>query len=96
MTSFLKCISRSNSNLLVNQLNQQLKKSLSSYSLIFKSFGNPNDVLELVDTTSEVLQPSLQAEDVIVQFKASPINPGEFSKSLDLFISYLNFKNLNF
>ena len=52
---------------------------VSSHSLVFKKYGNPSDVLELVDTTSEVLQPALADEDVIVQFKASPINPADIN-----------------
>lgn len=52
---------------------------LSSYSLIFKKHGNPNDVLELVETTSEVLKPNLGDEEVLVEFKASPINPADIN-----------------
>lgn len=52
---------------------------LSSYSLIFKKYGNPADVLELLETTAEVLQPPLTDEEVLVQFKASPINPADIN-----------------
>lgn len=76
MNSLLKS---SSTTFLFSQLSQNLKRSLSSYSLIFKNYGNPNDVLELVDTTSEILQPNLQPDDVIVQFKASPINPADIN-----------------
>lgn len=80
MSTILNTIIRtSNSNLILSQFSQQLKKSISSYSLIFKNYGNPNDVLELVDTTSEIIKPNLDAEEVLVQFKASPINPADIN-----------------
>ena len=52
---------------------------LSSYSLIFKKYGNPTDVLELVDTTSDVIESKLGDEELLVQFKASPINPADIN-----------------
>lgn len=74
MSSFLKSVLR---------LSQPGRSSnarfLSSYSLIFKKYGNPADVLELVETTSEVLQPALADEEVLIEFKASPINPADIN-----------------
>lgn len=64
--------------LALNQLKQTSIK-LSSYSLIFKQYGNPTDVLELVDTTSDVIKPNLGDEEVLVEFKASPINPADLN-----------------
>lgn len=52
---------------------------LSSYSLVFRKYGNPSDVLELVETTSEVIQPALADEEVLAEFKASPINPADIN-----------------
>lgn len=76
MSSLLKSTLRLTGSHLPGASNVRL---LSSYSLIFRKYGNPSDVLELVETTSEVLQPALADEEVLVEFKASPINPADIN-----------------
>jgi len=81
MSSILRSTLKLNNNTgcLLNKFFQQSIYKLSSYSLIFKQYGNPTDVLELVDTTLDTLQTELGPEDVLVQFKASPINPADIN-----------------
>ena len=51
----------------------------SSYSLIYESYGDPEKVLQKVETTAQVLQSPLPANQVLVKFLASPINPADIN-----------------
>ena len=77
MSSILRSCIKLNASL-ANQLKQSVCK-LSSYSLIYEKYGNPTDVLQLVDTTADVLETKLGDEEVLVEFKASPINPADIN-----------------
>ena len=76
MSSLLKSVSRLGQPLSGHSSSARF---LSSHALIYKKYGNPADVLELVETTSQVLQPALGDEEVLVEFKASPINPADIN-----------------
>lgn len=72
------------SSLLSNRLLQSscLTRRLSSGSsqaLIFKTFGNPTQVVEKIDTTKDVLEKELSNSQVRLKFLASPVNPADIN-----------------
>lgn len=52
----------------------------SSYALMIKEFGDPSKVVEKVDTENQVNEKtSVTASQVLINFKASPINPADIN-----------------
>lgn len=56
-----------------------VSRNTSSYALIFKSFGDPAEVVEKIETTKDVLDKTLSSGQVRLKFLASPVNPADIN-----------------
>lgn len=55
------------------------KRLSSSFALVYDSYGDPGQVLKKIETTEQVLNAPLPADQVLVRFLASPINPADIN-----------------
>ena len=55
------------------------KMRSSSFALMITKFGEPQESLQIVDTTQEVLNHELKNDEILIQFMAAPINPADVS-----------------
>ena len=48
-------------------------------ALVFKSFGNPPDVLEKIDASKSLVDQKLTGNQILLKFLASPVNPADIN-----------------